>query len=202
MVLKWLFYTLLFENTRLLGRQLKTFLLNTNEEVPFLNVKKEFLHYCCLCYSVIQSTPSVHIWTCTTVPVDATAYKSITQTLILKIKIELWTAQVSTVIYWKEKKPKTFHPLVIIFMDKEAEEKVSWIKYEFTHQNCDIQKLSLFHAQKGCSQKVAHSTFRLFTPLLIPRELPKVNQFWSRELCTFLKVDCMNADCIQAAIVL
>lgn len=49
------------------------------------------------------------------------------------------------------KNKKIFEPLVIIFMDKVAEEKVSSIKYELTHWRRDIQKLVLLHAQKGCS---------------------------------------------------
>lgn len=53
---------------------------------------------------------------------------------------------------------KKFEPLVIIFMDKVAEEKVSSIKYEFTHWQCDIKIVFV-----PCTK-------RLFIPLLIPRE--------------------------------
>lgn len=42
----------------------------------------------------------------------------------------------------------------------------------------------------------------LFTAAVIPREPPKSNDFWSKELATFLRIDDTNLNCIKARIVL
>lgn len=183
MALKWQFNTLLFETTRFLHRQLETVFLHT-----FINVKRNShltaVHAVLLCTLYL-----VHTWTCTTVPVDATAYKIIAKTLIMKIKN--WVVNCpgfnSYILEGKNNKKNIWTSSHYLRGWRKGIFNKIWI-YTPTMWHIKIVFVP-------CTKK-------LFAPLLIPRESPKVNQFWSRGLFTFLKIDCRNANCIKAATVL
>lgn len=124
---------------------------------------------------------------------DATAYKTVIESLTPQIKIGLWTAQVSTQLYIGRKKK-----IKNIFGPLPKKSLFSWILRKSIFNKIQFCISGMWHIKIA----FAPCTKRLFIVVSIPRESPKGNHFRGGEFTTFLKIDYTNSNCIKTSTVL